>query len=73
MRLRIGAFSEAVFGQVGAEVFGFLRELSGELPYQRYVDGRRRRRFPEGSIMTRREYELWRTELQEQHPPEGQC
>jgi hypothetical protein len=73
MRLRIGAFSEAVLGQVGAEVFGFLRELSGELPYQRYVNGRRRRRFPEGSIMTRREYELWRTELQEQHPPEGQC
>jgi hypothetical protein len=55
----------------GAEIFGFLHELSGEMPYQRYVDGRRR--FPEGSIMTRREYERWRTELQEQRPPEPRC
>ncbi len=72
-RSRIGAFAETVTERVGTEVFGFLRELSGEMPYQRYVDGRRRRWFPEGSIMTRREYELWRTELQEQHPPEARC
>ena len=72
-RSRIRAFSETVLRRVGAEVFGFLRELSGEMPYQRYVDGRRRRRFPEGSIMTRREYELWRTWLQERRPPEARC
>jgi uncharacterized short protein YbdD (DUF466 family) len=72
-RSRIGVFANAVAGRVGAEISGFLRELSGGMPYQRYVDGRRRRWFPERSIMTRREYERWRTELQEQRPPEARC
>ena|ERR671917_184512 len=49
--------------------FGLLREVSNEMPYQRYVDGRRRRCFPESSIMTRPEYERWRSERQEQRPP----
>jgi uncharacterized short protein YbdD (DUF466 family) len=71
-RSRVGAFAGAVAGRVVAEIAGFLRELSGEMAYYRYVDGRRRRRFPEGSIMTRREYERWRTEAREQHP-EARC
>ncbi len=61
-RSRIVAFAKAVAGRVGAEISDFLRELSGEMPYQRYVDGRRRRCFTESSIMTRPEYECWQTE-----------
>ena len=61
-RSRIGAFAEAVAGWSVAQILGFLLELSGESTYCRYVDGRRRRRFPEESIMTRPEYERWRTE-----------
>ena len=72
-RSRVRAFAEAVARGIGVEIFGVLRELSGEMPYQRYVDGRRRRSFPEGSIMTRREYERWRAELQEQRLPEARC
>ena len=65
-RSRIGAFAEAVAGRSVAQILGFLSELSGESAYCRYLDGRRRRRFPEGSIITRPEYERWRTEAQEQ-------
>jgi hypothetical protein len=50
-----------------AQILGFLRELSCESAYYRYVDGRRRSRFPERSIMTRPQYERWRTEAQEQN------
>jgi hypothetical protein len=62
---RTGAFAQAVARGVWAELLGFFRELSGEVPYRRYVEGRRGRRFPEGSIMTRGEYERWHAELQE--------
>ena len=66
-RSKVRAFAEAVAGRsVVAQILGFLRELSGEGSYHRYVEGRRRRRFPEGSIMTQPEYKRWRTETQEQ-------
>jgi hypothetical protein len=66
---RVGAFAEeAMAGRSVAQILGFLRELSGESAYYRYVDGRRRRRSPEGSIMTRLACERWRTETQEQNP-----
>jgi hypothetical protein len=61
-RSRIRAFAEAVAGLIVPQLLAFLSELSGESAYYRCVDGRRRRRFPEGSIITRREYERWRTE-----------
>ena len=66
------AFAEAMAGRIVGEILGFLRELSGEGAYYRYVDGRHRRCFPVGSIMTRPEYERWRTEAQE-HNPEIRC
>jgi hypothetical protein len=66
-RSRVGAFAEAMAARIAAEILGFLHELSGEGAYHRYLDSRRRRRFPEGSIMTRPEYERWRTEAQEQN------
>ena len=71
-RSRVGAFGEALAGRSVAQILGFLRELSGESAYYRYVDGRLRRRFPEGSIMIRPEYERWQTETQEQ-TPETRC
>ena len=72
-KAKLGAFVEAVAKRVETELIELLRELSGEVPYQRYVDSRRRRCFPEGSIMTRREYERWRAKLREQRPPEARC
>ena len=65
-RSRIGAFAEAVAGRSVAQILGFLRELSGESAYFRFVDGPHRRHFPEESIITRPEYERHRTETQEQ-------
>jgi hypothetical protein len=66
-RSRVRAFVEAVVVRSVAQILGFLRELSGESAYYRYVDGRHRRRgFPEESIMTQPEYERWQTEAQEQ-------
>jgi hypothetical protein len=58
--------------RIVAEILGFLRDLLGEGAYHRYPDGRRRRRFPEGSIVTRLECERRRTETQE-HNPDIQC
>ena len=72
-KAKLGAFVEAVARGVETELIELLRELSGELPYQRYVDSRRRCCFPEGIIMTRREYESWRAKLREQRPPEARC
>lgn len=72
-RSSLEAFAKPVAARVGANIWGLLRELSGEMAYQRYVDGRRRRCFPESSIMTRGEYERWRSDLQEQRPPEARC
>jgi hypothetical protein len=45
-RSRVGAFAEAVTGRSVAGILAFL--LSGESAYYRCVEGRRRRRFPEG-------------------------
>jgi hypothetical protein len=52
------AFAYAVARRSIAQILGFLREFSGECANYHYVDGRRRRLgFPEGSIMTRPEFE----------------
>lgn len=53
-------------GRILAVVVGFLRELSGESAYHRYVESRHRCWFPEESIMTRPEYERWRAEGREE-------
>ena len=59
-RSRVRAFAEAIAGRsVVAQILGFLRELSGEGAYHRYLDDRRRRGFPEESLMTRPEYQRW--------------
>ncbi|MEJ7815212.1 MAG: CstA-like transporter-associated (seleno)protein [Rubrobacter sp.] len=62
---RVGVFTRASAGRFLEEILGFWRELSGEMSYYRYVDIRYRRRFPAGSVMTRREYERWRAEARE--------
>ncbi|MBD0328176.1 MAG: putative selenoprotein [Pyrinomonadaceae bacterium] len=72
-RSRTGAFARAGARGVGTELIELLCELSGEVRYQQYVDGWHRRRFPERGIMTRREYERWRTELQEKRSTEARC
>ncbi len=72
VRSRVGAFAEAVAGPSVAQILGFLRELSGESAYYRYVDGQLKRRFTEGSIMTRPEYERWRPKPKS-NSPEIRC
>ncbi len=72
-KAKLGGFVEAVAKRIETELSELLRELSGEVPYQRYVDSRRRRCFPERSVMTRHEYERWRAKLREQRPPEARC
>lgn len=62
---RAGAWFRAGVGRFLEEVIGFWRGLSGEMSYYRYVDIRYRRWFPEGSVMTRWEYERWRAEARE--------
>lgn len=62
----VEAFAKKVAGRVALWILGFLRELSGEAAYRRYVEDRRRRQFPEGCIMTRREFERWRADAREQ-------
>lgn len=42
----------------------YLRELSGESQYNRYLE-RRQRRHPDQPVMTLAEFERWRTELAE--------
>lgn len=68
VRSRVGTFVEAVHQRMIIELRGLLDELSGEKAYSRYVAGRRRRRFPEEGIMTRREYGHWRAKTQEEKP-----
>ena len=53
-------------GRITAVAVEFLRELSGESDYHRYVESRHRCWFPEESIMTRTEYERWRSEVREE-------
>jgi putative selenoprotein len=65
---RVRAFAQAAAGPTVAQILGFLCELSGEGACHRYLDSRRRRGFPEETIMTRPEYERWRTEAHEENP-----
>ena len=49
----------------------YLRELSGESHYDHYLE-RQRRLHPGQGVMTRHEFERWRTELAE-HQPHTRC
>lgn len=50
----------------------YLRELSGESHYDRYLE-RHRRLHPGQRVMTRPEFERWRTELAENQPNTRCC
>ena len=51
---------------------GYLREVSGETAYDRYVD-HRRREHPLDPVMSRREYERWRMDQRDANPSARCC
>ena len=50
----------------------YLREVSGETAYDRYVD-HRRREHPGDPVMSRREYERWRMDQRDANPSARCC
>ena len=51
---------------------GYLREVSGETAYDRYVE-HRRREHPRDPVMSRREYERWRMDQRDANPSARCC
>jgi len=50
----------------------YLRELTGETAYDRYVE-RHRLAHPGAPVMPRREFERWRTDRGDEHPRARCC
>jgi uncharacterized short protein YbdD (DUF466 family) len=57
--------------EVVAGVGWYLREVSGETGYERYV-AHARREHPDDPVMSRREYERWRMD-DRTHNPRARC
>jgi len=53
-------------------VFGYLREVSGETAYDRYVE-HRRRDHPDDPVMSRRDFERWRMDQRDENPSARCC
>jgi uncharacterized short protein YbdD (DUF466 family) len=51
---------------------GYLREVSGETAYDRYV-AHRRRDHPEEPVMSRRDFERWRMRERDEKPGARCC
>jgi uncharacterized short protein YbdD (DUF466 family) len=51
---------------------GYLREVSGETAYERYVE-HRRREHPGDPVMSRRDYERWRMDQRDENPGARCC
>jgi uncharacterized short protein YbdD (DUF466 family) len=51
---------------------GYLREVSGETAYDRYME-HRRREHPGDPVMSRREYERWRMDQRDANPSARCC
>jgi uncharacterized short protein YbdD (DUF466 family) len=58
--------------QAVAGVHWYLREVSGESAYDRYVDDVRRE-HPEAAVMSRRDFERWRQDDRENNPRARCC
>jgi uncharacterized short protein YbdD (DUF466 family) len=53
-------------------VVDYLREVSGETAYDRYVE-HRRRVHPDDPVMSRRDYERWRMDQRDARPGTRCC
>ena len=53
-------------------VMGYLREVSGETAYERYVE-HRRRAHPGDPVMSRRDFERWRMDERDANPGARCC
>lgn len=60
----------SALGRMARGVRWYLRELTGESAYDRYV-AHLRRDHPAAKVPTRREFERMRTERQERDPRQG--
>jgi len=58
--------------EVARSVGWYLREVSGETGYERYV-AHVRREHPDAIVMTRREYERWRQDDRNSNPRARCC
>jgi uncharacterized short protein YbdD (DUF466 family) len=56
----------------GRGLLGYLREVSGETAYERYVD-HRRRAHPDEPVMSRRDFERWRMDQRDANPGARCC
>ena len=52
--------------------YSYLREVSGETAYDRYV-AHRRRAHPDEPVMSRRDYERWRMDQRDENPSARCC
>lgn len=59
-------------GGAARGVMGYLREVSGETAYDRYVE-HRGREHPGDPVMSRREYERWRMDQRDANPSARCC
>jgi uncharacterized short protein YbdD (DUF466 family) len=53
-------------------VHWYLRELTGEAAYDHYVE-HVRREHPDAPVMSRRDFERWRTQRREENPGARCC
>lgn len=58
--------------EVVGKVHWYLREVSGEADYDRYV-AHRRREHPKDPVMSRREFECWRMDDRDRNPRSRCC
>ena len=58
--------------QAARGFYSYLREVSGETAYDRYV-AHRRRGHPDEPVMSRRDYERWRMDQRDENPSARCC
>jgi uncharacterized short protein YbdD (DUF466 family) len=62
----------SAFRQGARGLARYLREVSGETAYQRYVEHRRREHADE-PVMSRRDFERWRMDQRDENPGARCC
>ena len=60
------------FRQTARGLGRYLREVSGETAYDRYV-AHRRREHPDEPVMSRRDFERWRMDQRDENPSARCC
>ena len=58
--------------QAARGLYAYLREVSGETAYERYV-AHRRRLHPDDPVMSKRDFERWRMDQRDENPSARCC